>query len=187
MHRPLLVALFAALAPLGAGAQDSVVNPYKNVKVGDYATYTMTMKFGGLEVKGTVTNTVKAVTAKEATLEVTGTMNGMPIPPQTQKIDITKDFDPTAAGLAKNGGKDAKVEKVAEGKEKLTIGGKSYEATWLTYKVTTKTPLGEVNGDVKAWVGKDIPLGLGKMEMTSQVNGMEIKMKMEQTEAGSKK
>ncbi|MBN9520418.1 hypothetical protein J0H58_18130 [bacterium] len=186
MHRPLLVAVLAALAPLGAGAQDGVVNPYKNVKVGDYATYTMSMKFGGLEVKGTVTNTIKAVTAKEATVEVTGTMNGMPIPPQTQKVDITKDFDPTAAGLAKNV-KDAKVEKLAEGKEKLTIGDKSYEATWLTYKVTTKTPLGDVVGDVKAWVGKDIPLGLGKMEMSSLVNGMEMKMKMEQTEAGSKK
>jgi hypothetical protein len=187
MLRPLLVALVAVVATLGASAQDAIENPYKSAKVGDYATYAMSMKVGGFEVKGTITNTVKTVTDKEVTLEVTGMMNGMAIPTQTQKVDITKGFDPTTAGLAKNGGKDTKVEKVGDGKEKLTLGGKSYEATWTTYKVATKTPAGDVTADVKAWIGKDIPLGLGKMEMTSLVAGMAMVMKMEQTESGSKK
>lgn len=187
MFRPLLAAVVAAVATLGASAQDAIDNPYKTAKVGDFATYAMSMKVGGFEVKGTITNTVKAATDKEVTLEVTGTMNGMPIPTQTQKVDITRGFDPTSAGLAKNAGKDTKVEKVDGGKEKLTLGGKSYEAAWTTYKVATKTPAGDVTADVKAWIGKDIPLGLGKMEMTSLVAGMAMKMQMEQTESGNKK
>jgi hypothetical protein len=187
MRLPLLAAAVAALIPLGVRAQDAIDNPYKNAKVGDYATYAMTMKVGTFEVKGTITNTVKAMTDKEATLEVTGSMNGMAIPAQTQKVDLTKAFDPTSAGLAKNGGKDAKVEKLADGKEKLAIGGKSYDSTWTTFKVATKTPAGDVTADVKAWIGKDIPLGLGKMEMTSMVAGMAMVMKMEQTESGNKK
>src|SRR4051794_2631646 len=124
MRLPLLAAVVAALAPIAAHAQDGADHPFKNAKVGDYATYTMTTKIGTIDVKGTITNTVKAVTAKEVTLEVTGKANGMPIPPQPQKIDLTKAFDP--AGSIPGGSKgDAKVEKLAEGSEKLTVGGKS--------------------------------------------------------------
>jgi hypothetical protein len=186
MRLRLLATLVVAAAPLAARAQDAADHPFKNAKVGDYANYTMTTKVGATDIQGTLTNTVKAVSAKEVTVEVTGKVNGMAIPPQTQKIDLTKAFDPSGAvpGGAKG---DAKIEKTGEGSEKLTVGGKSYEAKWVTMKVNTKTPFGDVTMDMKTWVGKDIPLGLGKMEMTSQVAGMEMKMKMELTDAGSKK
>jgi hypothetical protein len=187
MRLRLLAALVAAAVPLAARGQDAD-HPFKNAKVGDYANYTMSTKVGTFDVKGTLTNTVKAVTDKEVTVEVTGKMNGMAIPAQTQKIDLTKAFDPSAAGIGANAGKtDAKVEKVGEGSEKITVGGKSYEAKWTTMKVTTKTPAGEVVMDLKAWVGKDIPLGLGRMEMNSMVAGMAMTMRMELTETGNKK
>ncbi|HEX4611102.1 MAG TPA: hypothetical protein VH092_23125 [Urbifossiella sp.] len=188
MRFPVLVALVAAAVPVAARGQDAPDNPYRNAKVGDYATYLMTMKVGESERKVTVTNTVKALTDKEATIEVTGKMNGTAIPPQTQKIDLTRPFDPTTAGLSKSGGKaDTKVEKVADGKESISAGGKSYDTTWTTYKVFTKSPAGDVTADVKAWLGKDIPLGLGKMEMTSMIAGMAMKMQLELIETGGAK
>lgn len=188
MTARLLAALAVAAAPLAARAQEPAENPYKSAKVGDYATYAMTMKVGGFEVKGTITNTVTAKTEKEATLKVTGKMNGMDIPAQEQKIDLTKAFDPTKAGLGGGPkGADAKVEETGKGKDKLTIDGKTYETTWTTMKVKTKTPVGDVDADIKAWVGKDIPLGLGKMEMNSKVGGMDMKMEMVLTASGNKK
>lgn len=186
-----LAALIALAAPLGVRAQEptAIENPYKNAKVGDYATYTMTMKVGGNDLTGTITNKVTAKTEKEATLVTSGTMAGQNIPPQTQKIDLTKAFDPSKAGLGGAAGKnaDAKVETTGTGKEKVTVGGKSYDTTWTTMKVKTKTPVGDVDADVKAWIGKDVPLGLVRMEMTTKVAGMEIKMEMVQTESGNKK
>jgi hypothetical protein len=186
MRLPLLAALVAVVAPIAAYAQDGADHPFKNARAGDYATYTMTTKIGTIDVKGTITNTVKAATAKEVTLEVTGKANGMPIPPLTQKIDLTKAFDP--AGSVPGGTKgDARVEKLAEGAEKITVGGKSYDAKWVKMKVTTKTAAGEVTMDMKTWVGKDIPLGLGKLEMTSHVGGMTMTMTMDLEETGNKK
>jgi len=188
MRFPLFAALVAALAPVAAHAQDAADHPFKNAKAGDYANYTMTTKVGTFDAKGTITNTVKAVSATEVTLEVTGTMRGMPIPTQTQKIDLTKAFDPASAGVGIQAAKtDAKIEKVAEGSEKITVGGKSYETKWVKMRVTTKTLAGDVTMDMKTWVGKDIPLGLGKMEMTSQIGGMTMTMTMELTDSGNKK
>jgi hypothetical protein len=186
MRFRFFAALVAVAAPLAAHAQDAAENPYKNAKVGDYASYTSNTKVGAIDIQGTITNTVKAVSDKEVTLEITGKMNGMDIPKQTQKIDLTKAFDPTA--LAGGGAKgDAKIEKAGEGTEKVTVGGKSYDAKWVKMKVTTKTPAGEITMDMKTWVGKNIPLGLAKMEMSSQVAGMAMTMKMELTETGNKK
>ena len=187
MTARLLAALVVVVALLAARGQEPIDNPYKTAKVGDFATYAMTMKVGGFEVKGTITNTVTAKTEKEATLKVTGKMNGMDIPAQEQKIDLTKAFDPSKIGPGAGGkGADAKVEETGKGKEKLTIGQKTFEATWTTMKVKTKTPVGDVEADVKVWMGKDVPLGMAKMEMTSKVGGMDMKMEMVQTESGNK-
>ncbi|HYH69105.1 MAG TPA: hypothetical protein VD866_30705 [Urbifossiella sp.] len=185
--RRLLAVLVVAAVPVAARAQEPADHPFKNVKVGDYANYTMTSKVGTFDAKGTITNTVKAVSATEVTIEMTGTMKGMPVPTQTQKIDLTKAFEPAVVGggvpVAKS---DAKTEKVGEGTEKITVGGKSYESRWVKMRVTTKTQAGDVTMDLKTWVGKDIPLGLGKMEMTSQLAGMTMSMTMELTDSGRK-
>src|SRR5262245_10871558 len=136
MLRRLLPALLVLLVPFAATAADDD-NPYKSAKVGDYATYKLDMKIGDLALGGTVTSTVTAKTDKEATVKSTGKVNGMDIPAQEQKIDLTKPLDPTKAGNLP-GGADAKVEKLKEGKEKIKVGGKEYEATWTTYKVAAK-------------------------------------------------
>ena len=66
----LLAALVVAALPLAAAAADEE-NPYKKVKVGDFATYKMTTKFAGASFEGTMTQTVTAKDDKEVTFKMT--------------------------------------------------------------------------------------------------------------------
>lgn len=184
MPARLLALLVVAAAPLSARAQD---NPYKDAKVGDFATFKMTMEVAGQKLTGTMTSKVTAKTDKEATVEATGEVAGNKIPPQKQTIDLTKPFDPTKVGGQIPGGGDAKVEKGKEGKEKLKVGDKSYETTWTTYKVTAKAMGIDIAADTKVWMSKDIPLGMAKMEMTAEVAGMKMVMTMELDKSGNEK
>lgn len=184
--RLLAVALAVVFAPPAGRAADDD-NPYKNVKVGDYATYKMTIKVAGQNLDGTVTQTVTAKTDKEATVETTGKVNGMDIPAQKQTIDLTKPFDPSKAGTGLPAGTEAKVEKGKEGKEKLKVGGKEYETNWTNYTVKAKAMGVEIESDVKVWMAKDVPMGVAKMVMNSTVAGMKMEMTMELSESGNKK
>ena len=174
----MTIRLFAALlalvvAPVLARSADDD-NPFKNVKVGDYATYKTTTKGAASEVAGTITQSVTKKTDKEATVKTVTNFNGMEMPPQERTIDLTKPYDPTKASVLTPGA-DVSVEKGKDGKEKVKVGGKEYEATWTTYTVKGKAGGMEITADVKAWMSKDVPLGMVKMEMT-----------MELTESGNK-
>jgi hypothetical protein len=186
----LLAACALVLAPFAAFAADDE-NPYKNAKVGDYAAYKMTTKAAGLAFDGTIRQTVTEKTDKEVTVKVTGSFDFMgqkkDIPEQTQKVDLTKPFDPTKAGGQLPGGADVKAEKLKEGKEKVTVGGKEYDATWTTYKATTKVMGQEIQSDFKVWMAKDVPSGMVKMTMTGKFAGQDMEMTMELSETGNKK
>ena len=189
MFRALIAALaLAAVAPTVRAADDE--NPNKDAKVGDYATYAMTTKIAGIDVAGTITQTVTKKSDKEATVKVTGEIefggNKMKIPEQEQKIDLTKPFDPTK-GANLPGGADAKIEKGKEGKEKIKVNGKEYDTTWTEYKVKTKAMGQDIDADVKAWIAKDVPSGMVKMTMTADIAGQKMEMTMELKETGSKK
>jgi hypothetical protein len=188
--RLLAAAAAICLAPLAARAADDD-NPYKNAKVGDYATYKVNTKVAGNNVGGTVTQTVTAKSEKEATVKATGKFNVMgmdiDIPATEQKIDLTKPYDPTKVGAGLPAGTDIKVEKGKEGKEKLKIGGKEYETTWTTYTVKGKAMGQDVDAEMKAWMSKDVSMGMVKMEMTASAAGQKIEMTMELTETGNKK
>lgn len=189
MFRSFVALLALTAAPVVARAADEE-NPLKNAKVGDFATYTMTTKVAGLNVDGTITQTVTAKSDKEATLKVTGTVkfnnNEMKIPEQEQKVDLTKPFDPTA-GSSLPAGADAKIEKGKSGKEKIKVGGKEYDAEWTEYKVKAKVMNQAVDADVKAWMAKDVPTGMVKMTMTADLGGQKMEMTMELKETGNKK
>ena len=178
-------AFVVVLAPVASRAADDE-NPYKNAKVGDFATYKMTMKVAGQNLEGTIKQSITEKSDKEVTVKVTGNINGMDIPEQVQKIDLTKPFDPTKIGQ-QPGGADLKVEKGKEGKEKLKVAGKEYETTWTNYTVKGKANGIEIDTVMKVWMAKDVPAALAKMEMTTTVAGMKIEMTMELTETGSKK
>jgi hypothetical protein len=113
----------------------------------------------------------------------------MEIPATEQKIDLTKPFDPTKVGGGGGlpPGTDAKIEKLKDGKEKIKIAGKEYDATWTTYKMKAKAAGQEIDADLKVWMAKDIPMGMAKMEMKASFAGQEMNMTMELTESGNKK
>jgi hypothetical protein len=180
--RVLSVVVVLAVAPFVAAADEE--NPYKKVKVGDYATYKMTTKIGDMNIEGTLTQTVSAKSDKEATIKVTGNVNGMEIPSNEQKIDLTKPYDPTKAALPP--GTEAKVEKLKDGKEKVKAAGKEYDTKWESYKIKAKMGDMEIEAEVKVWMSNDLKLQMVKLEMTAEILGMKMEMAMELTEAGSK-
>ena len=119
-------------------------------------------------------------------MKASGKMAGQNIPETEQKIDLTKPFDPTKLGGA-GAGKDAKIEKLKDGTEKVKVGEKTYDATWTTYKVTAKAQMQDVEADLKVWTAKDVPGGMVKMETTSKVGPIEMKMTMELEKTGNTK
>jgi hypothetical protein len=189
MLRSFVAVLVLALAPVAARAADEE-NPYKNTKVGDFATYTMTTTVAGIAIDGTVTQTVTKKDDKEATVKVTGEIkfggNTMKIPEQEQKIDLTKPYDPTK-GANLPGGAEAKVEKGKEGKEKIKVNGKEYDSVWTEYTVKAKVMNQDIDAKVKAWTAKDVPTGMVKMTMTADIGGQKMEMTMELKETGNNK
>ena len=184
MRNLLLAAVVLAFVPTVRAADEE--NPFKKAKVGDWAEYKMTTSVGGINIDGKIKMTVTAKDDKEATLKTTATVNGMEVPGQETKIDLTKPYDPTNLGQIPKGA-DVKVEKDGEGKEKLKVGNKDYETNWMKLKVTTKANGIDVKADMKIWMSKDVPLsGMVKMDMNSKVMDMEFKMVMELTATGGK-
>jgi hypothetical protein len=183
MSARVLACLVAVLfAPCAFAADEE--NPFKKVKVGDYANYKMTNKIAGMTLEGTMTQTIAAKSDKEVTVKVTGKVNGMDIPAQEQKIDLTKPYDPTKGSLPP--GTEATVEKLKSGEEKVKAAGKTYETKWESYKVKAKAMGQEFEAEVKAWMSKEMPQLMVKMEMTAEILGMKMEMEMELTESGSK-
>ena len=184
--RVLACVVAVLVAPCAFAADEE--NPFKKVKVGDYANYKMTNKIAGMTLEGTMTQTISAKTDKEVTVKVTGKVNGMDIPAQEQKIDLTKPYDPTKGGGANlPGGGEIKAEKDKDGKEKVKVGGKEYDTTWTTYKVKIKVMDQEITGEMKTWMSKDVPMGMVKMVMTADFAGQKIEMTTELKETGNKK
>jgi hypothetical protein len=182
MRVRLCAALLVAVAPLAARSADEE-NPYKKVKVGDFATYKITTKFGGATIEGTSTQRVTAKDDKEVTIKVTIKGNGLENSVE-QKIDLTKPYDPTKAGLPP--GADVKMEKLKDGTEKVRAAGKEYDCKWETYKISGKAMGVELTGEVKVWQSKDLPLQVVKMESTAEIMNNKIESAMELTESGSK-
>ncbi|HEY1191210.1 MAG TPA: hypothetical protein VGE74_26480 [Gemmata sp.] len=188
----MLVRAFCVLAlcltPVAVRAADED-NPYKSARVGDFASYKLTTKIGTLSIDGTLVQTVTDKSDKEATIHLVGSASlagDKKDVERTQKVDLTKPFDPTKSGIIPGGG-DTKVEKLKEGKEKIKVGGKEYDATWTTYKTKAKALGADVDGDMKVWVAKGVPSGLVKMSIRAKLAGQDMDVLLELTESGNKK
>jgi hypothetical protein len=194
-HRLSAAALTLCLVPLASRAQDD--NPFKNAKVGDYATYKLETKLPSFSFGGTLTQTVTAKNDKEATVKMTGTVNvgdmKKDVPVSEQRIDLTKPYDPTKLNAPGGvpAGIGAKIEKDKEGKEKLKVAGKEYDCTWTTYKLKARPKDIDIEAELKVWMAKDIPLGLARMEMKAEISAQggkqAMNMTLELTETGNKK
>jgi hypothetical protein len=186
----LVPAARSAPAPKSSGEDDV---PYKSAKVGDFATYKMTTKVAGIGVDGEVTQTVSAKSDKEMTIKTATKLaaGGMDVPTSEQEgtIDLTKPFDPIKSGFMGQGaaaGAAPTCEKLEEGKEKLNVAGKEYEATWTTYKVKVNAGAQQFEADVKIWSSTKFSFYMLKTEMTADIGGMKMEMTMELSEVGTK-
>src|SRR5262249_22108808 len=168
------------LAPLAAA--EEMENPFKKAKVGDWAEYKMTTSVGGNNIEAKMKMSVTAKTDKEVTMKTVAIINGMEVGGQDTKIDLTKPYDPTSTANVPKG-TDATVEKAGEGKEKIKVGGKEYDCTWMKMKIKAKIGGMDFDSDTKIWMSKSVPLsGMVKMEMKSKL----ADVTMELTDTGSK-
>jgi hypothetical protein len=169
--------------PIVACAADDD-NPFKKVKEGDWAKYSMTMEIGDFKRVGDMKTTVTAKSDKEVTISTIMTLDGQKSLPREERFDLTKPYDPIwLLGLKDT---DAKVEKVGEAKEKVKIGTKEYDCALI--KSTTKSNVGgrEYTTHNKLWTNKDAPFGgMVKLEVLGE-RGAPANTWLELKESGSK-
>jgi hypothetical protein len=162
----MLSAIFLATGPsAGQDKKDDkeILNPYRTAKVGDFAIYKLVRK--GKE--STVKKTVSAKDEKSVKLNVSDS-NG---PEREVTIDLTKPL----ARIPVPDSKWATFKKTGEGKEKIKVAGKEYDANWISGKMTTEFPKGgEVALELKTWFSKDAPLDGVLRFKTGSVITMEL-------------
>ena len=171
-----LVIVLSAL-PLMSLAGEKADNPLKNAKIGDYAVYTNTASENGKDAESTtVKKTVIATSDKEVTVRTEITAGGKTLEKNDTKIDLTKAYDPIADMTAPG----QKWEKIGAGKEKIKIGAKNYDCTWITGKGEDGK---KIAYHFKIWTDKSVPFGVVKVEMKSA----DFKLRHELTESGNAK
>ena len=179
-------------APHSPPARPTRTTRIRTSKVGDYATYKMTTKVAGMDITGTTTQTVTASPTRKRPSRPVGRSASWArtsiFRNKSRRSTSPSHIDPTKiGGGALPAGTDVKVEKGKEGKEKIKVGGKEYDATWTEYKMKAKAVGQDVATDLKVWMSKDVPMGMVKMTMNGDVAGQKIEMTMEMTETGNKK
>lgn len=180
MFRKMLMTLAVAVLSLAAFAEDE--NPYKAAKIGDWAEYKSSTDANGFKMESKMKQTVTAKSDKEVTVSIEMDMAGQKHTQET-KIDLTKAYDPAAAGT-QPGAKAPKITKGKEGDETLTVGGKEYKSHWVESKMTIDMGGQSIESESKSWVSKDVPLGGLVKSETKMSTG--IKVTMELTGSGSK-
>jgi hypothetical protein len=163
--RSVLPVLFALTALSAAEAQD---NPFKTVKVGEWAEYKSVGISQGspfdVKLKWTVAaNDGMSVTLKASALDGKKDFAGPEI-----KIDLGKPYNPAiTAGLPV----DAKttIEKVEAGKEKIKVVDKEYDCVWTKYKVASTVMGMDTESELKVWTSNEAPLsGMVKLELKNK-------------------
>ena len=159
-------------------------NPYKSAKVGDWIEHSSSTVTQMGNMTGKNKTTVTAMTDKEATLKLDIEAMGVK-QSQEVKVPLDKPYDPNAVP-----GADAKVEKLEEGDEKVTVGGKSYDCHWIRAKITLIANGANTTGESKSWICKEVPMGglvKGETNVTAKMGEVSIQMKstLELTGCGS--
>ncbi len=167
-----IVAIIVALAPVALAAPVPEgakpvpeVHPLKDARVGDFATYGMTIKIKDHFIYGCMSQTITAKTDKDITIETAMSINNNPCSSSCSKhtIDFTKPFDPTAQHSTPEVG--TRFVKGKTGTEKLDLAGKEYEADWTGYRVAKKNDVREYEQDLTIWRAKSVPGFYAKIEV----------------------
>lgn len=158
--------------------------PEKNVledaSPGDWLQYAVRMDATpkGSEMKAL--QTVIAKDAKNITLQTTGDLGTHDV-----KISLEKPYEP----YMPVGETDAVAQKLKEGKETLTVRGKTYACEWVLVRVHGTVPA-PTDCETKVWTCKDVPVtGMVKFESvsTATVKGKPVKTTLTMELIGSGK
>jgi hypothetical protein len=166
-----MLTLFTSNLLFGADPE----NPFKKAKKGQWISYHLDISINKVEQKGAVKLQVTDVTDKSATIEITSSVNGEPIPSAKRTIDFDKPYDVLSVSSFP-AGPDTKIEKKESGKETLEIDGKKYECEWTRYTMSSAKDA-NTKADIKLWISKDVPLhGMAKMEIDASNGSDKVKM-----------
>ena len=172
----------ALLVSMAIGLADAPTeNPYAKAKVGDSVSHKMIMANAPAGIPATtIKKTVTAKTDDSVTIKVETMMGDMAMQPQEMKVNLKEKYDP-----AQGPNKDTKseVKKLGDGKEKVTVGGKSYDCTWSATEVTTTHNGTKYTAKTKVWMCKDVPLD-GIVKTETEANGQKTSMELVATAAG---
>lgn len=179
MRRIGLLLIVALAGPAPAQDAKSAEHPYAKAKVGQWISYKTSGP--GMPEPMTMKKVIKARTPDTVTLSVENKLGATAMPASDTVIDLKQKVDPTEPPKVEGG--KVEIKKLGEGKEKITVAGKSYDCSWV--KLETKTEIGgfKTTSISKIWTCKDVPLdGLVKSEVETNGN----KMTMELTGFGDK-
>ncbi len=174
----LLTSLACLITPAALFAQ-AQENPFKKADVGDWASYEMKLELNGQTISTTMKQTLKEKNDKEATVSTEVTTMGRSFN-RDQKIPLDKPYDPSEF-LKNQGANDAKVEKLEEADDSISVGGKTYKCKRVKMKIEVKQFNTETTTTV--WISPDVPL-FGLVKMETELMGR--KMVMELTGTGKK-
>src|SRR5215831_17194167 len=127
-----VLALVVCLFPLAARGQEKAANPYLSAKIGDYLTCQMTFTIGDKEYKSEIKQSVIVKDDKLVILEIETRLDDRKDPITTvHKIDLTKPFNLVPVAF-QGENVSGKREKIEEGTQKVKIGDKTYDCTWIS-------------------------------------------------------
>lgn len=158
-------------------------NPYKRAKVGDWVSYVTTTESDAMPGKQTTTvkQTVKARDEKEVTLlvEEVNLMVAKGSDPvenkgsRDVKISLDNPYYPhfdRSIGITDDG--NVAVIKVADGKESMTVAGKTLACQWTenSMSMKEKSEFMSASGTYKSWFCPEVPLhGVAKSDISMVV------------------
>jgi hypothetical protein len=135
-----------------------VVNPLLKAEVGEWLEYVVRTESVGRSTEVKAKQTVIEKSAMYITLQTTGGLGT-----GDQRIPLHESYEP----YRPLGSKDAMVTKLAEGDEKITVGGKSYECHWVKVRVVAKLPA-PTDATTTVWTCPTVPVtGVVKLESQS--------------------
>jgi hypothetical protein len=166
---------FAGEKDKGKGQAKAGDNPFRTAKVGDFASYKMTTKVAGNDLEGTMKLTVTEKDEKMVKLKSSVSLMGLSLPGQDTTVDLTKPYD--VIGAVNQGQKGGTFEKTGEGKEKIKVAGKEYDANWIAGKINAEAKGVKIDSEVKVWFSKEVPLnGMLKMETKAAIANVVLEL-----------